>query len=592
MRRAHVVVPLAMLGCACASAARRGTSPGTSPADSVARIADAYYAAMLAEQPEQAILLGVTPPRHDGLSDASPAWLASWHAREDAWLAALDAIDPAALAGSPAWITHGALGEQLAASRQLRVCRMPLWAGVNHMESWHTILAVVAERQPVDTEEERAQALARWGKVPRFLRQELDNLRAGLASGYSAPRPVAERMLAQLDGLLPAAGAAPLEHPFASPAARAKDPAFRDAFLALLEREVLPAMREYRAFLAAEYVPRARTSIAVTALPDGAACYRALLRAATTLDRTPEQVFALGREVVARYSDDVRAAGLRLFGEADFATIVRKVKDAPANHYADPNDLLPDSRELVARAEAAMPRFFVAVPDQPVVVEPIPAYQDGPGASSHYIPPGDGRPGVYRISLLRPGGTSRAEAEITAFHETWPGHHLQIAYAQRVKGLHPVNQLLFNSGYAEGWGRYAEQLAEEAGLYRSDFGKIERRAWPGRGMVVDPAIHAMGWTREQAIAFLVESGRFDERTAPRVVDRIAALPGQLTSYDSGAQEFLALRREAEAALGARFDLRRFHDALLDHGTIPLSMLRQRMRRWVAEERAPAKFPGP
>lgn len=580
MRRAvAAALPLAVL--ACATAPRRAADPVAR----VAAIADAYAAAFLAEQPEQAYLLGATPPRHDGLSDNSPAWIASWQAREDAWLAALDAIDAIALVASPAWITHGVLREQLAAARQLRVCHPEWWLGVNHMFSWHVALAQVAELQPVDTADHREQALARWRKVPRFVHQEIANLRAGLANGYSAPRPVAERMLAQIDGLAPAPGAPLLAHPYASPARRATDAGFRDAYLAVLEREALPALRDFRAFLAGEYLPSARTTLAVTALPDGVACYGALLRASTTLDRSADEVYALGRAAVARYTDEVRAMGKRLFGEDDFATIIRRLNDAPENRYADPKELLPDSRELVRRAQAAMPRLFVAVPEQPVVVEPIPEYEDGAGASSHYFPPTGGRPGVFRLSLLRPGGTSRSEAEITAFHETWPGHHLQLSYSQRVKGLHPVTQLTFNPGYTEGWARYAEQLAEEVGLYRSDFPKIARRAWPARGMVVDPGIHAMGWTREQAIAFLVESGRFDERSAPMAVDRIAALPGQLTSYDSGAQEFFALRRDAEAALGPRFDLRRFDDALLDHGTLPLAMLRERMQRWIAEERA-------
>ncbi len=206
------------------------------------------------------------------------------------------------------------------------------------------------------------------------------------------------------------------------------------------------------------------------------------------------------------------------------------------------------------------------------------------------MPAGEGRPGVYFVSLLKPGGTARSEAEVAAFHETWPGHHLQIAYAQRLRGLHPVTRLAFNSGFVEGWARYAEQLAEEAGLYRAELAKIQRRAWPGRGLVVDPGIHAMGWTRAQAIAFMVESGRFDEQAADANVDRIAALPGQLTSYDSGAQELFALRREAEAALGARFDLRRFDDALLDHGTLPLPMVRARIARWLDGERARVAAP--
>ena len=556
-------------------------------------VADAYYAAVLAEQPEQAYFSGIELPRHDGLTDNSPAWLAGWQKREDAWLASLSAVYGESLVGTPVWITHGVLKEQLEASTQLRVCHTEWWQGVNHMGSWHTGLATVAERQPVDTPEHRAQALTRWAKLPAFIHQEIANLREGLAHGYSAAKPVAERMLKQVDGLIPPDTAAPergaeaataaalKDHPYAAPANAAKDDAaFSAAYMALLKDQVLPAIREYRAFLNDEYIPKARTALAVTALPDGPACYQAMLRANTTLTRSPQKVFDLGKSVVAGNMGRVRALGKPVFGTSDFAAIIKRVKEAKDNEYADPKDLLPASREMVTRAAAAMPRFFDPVPPQAVVVEPIPEYEDGGGASSHYEPPSADRPGTYRISMLKPGGTQRGDAEITAFHETWPGHHLQIAYAQRVVGLHPVMNLLYNSGYVEGWARYAEELSEEAGLYQTDFAKINRRAWPARGMVVDPGLHAFGWTREQAIAYLIESGRFDAKSAPSAVDRIAAIPGQLTAYDSGAQEFFALRREAEQALGTKFDLKKFHDAALGSGSLTLPMLRQQVTRWI------------
>jgi uncharacterized protein (DUF885 family) len=550
----------------------------------VRAVADAYYAAVLNEWPEQAYFVGVALERHDGLSDKSPAWLARWQQREDAWLAALDAIDGDVLIGQPEWVTHGVLREYLAAWKDARVCHGEWWMTVNQQGSWDTDLATLAERQPVESPVLRSQALARWSRVPAYIRQEIANLRTGLAHGYSMTLPVAELMLKRIDGLLPPPGSPLAEHPYASPSVRATDEAFKVQYLALLERDVLPALREYRTFLSEEYLPGARTTLAVTALPQGAACYQALLRVNTTLQRTPAQVYELGQKVVAGNMDDVRAIGKRLFRTEDVATIIRKVKEAPDNQYKDQTDLLRDSRAMVERAQAAMPRLFVAVPTQPVVVEPLPDYRDRAGAGSEYEAPAAGRPGRYFVSLLRPGGTSRAIAEITAFHETWPGHHLQTAYAQRVKGLHPVTQLISNSGYDEGWARYAEQLAEEAGLYRTDYARVLRRARGARGLVVDPGIHAMGWTRDQAIAFLMEGGLFDEQSAPGAVARIAASPGQVTSYDSGAQEFLAIRREAEAALGSSFNLRRFNDALLDHGAITLPMLRSRMQRWIAAER--------
>jgi uncharacterized protein (DUF885 family) len=558
--------------------------PAQTAAQRVNAIADAYRAALLKEQPETAYFAGVELESHDGLSDNSPAALARWEKKEDGWLEAVRAIDANALVGTTEWITLGAMREQLEASVQLRVCHVESWQTVNHMQSWLTTFATIAELQPVDTEAHRDQALARWRKVAPYIRQEIPNLRGGLERKYSAARPVAERMLKQVDGII----AAPLDenHPYASPAKRSADAAFKKQFLALLGDQVLPAIREYQAFLADQYIPRARTTLAVTTLPDGMACYQAMLRGYTTLNRTPAEIKALGEKVVNENREAAEALGERLFGSRDLRSVLAQAKTAPDNQFASPEETLAASREMVLRAEAAMPRYFGQVPTQHVSVEPIPAYEDGAGASSHYDPPqANGTPGIYRISLLRPGGTTRSEAEVTAFHETWPGHHLQIAYAQRIRDAHPLMQLIFNSGYVEGWARYAENLSEEAGLYHTEYAKLQRRAWPARGMVVDPGIHAFGWTREQAVAFIMEAGRDNEQTAGNMVDRIAAIPGQLTAYDSGAQEFFALRREAQATLGNKFDIRTFHDAVLGKGTIPLPMLREVTQRWLATQQS-------
>jgi uncharacterized protein (DUF885 family) len=552
-----------------------------SPAAQVDRIADEFYQAVLAEQPETAYFAGVELERHDGLTDWSPAGLARWHAREDDWLRRLHSIDSTELAGTPQAITHAVLTEHLEAAQDLRVCRREQWNRVNHMDSWHHDLAAIAERQPVATTEQRAQALARWQQVPRLVRQEIANLRTGLQGGYSAARPVAQRMLEQIDGLIEV----DLDgHPYGSPAERSDDARFKQAYRNVLQRDVLPALREYRDFLADTYIPRARTELAVSSLPDGAACYAAMLRSYTTVDYGAADIRAIGERVVAGNRAEVIELGTRIFDLTTLPEIIEASKTASDNQYPDTAAILAASREMVARAQAAMPGLFATVPPQPAIVEPIPDYQDGAGASSHYEPPqADGTPGIYKISLLSPGSRRRSQAEIAAFHETWPGHHLQIAYAQRITGLHPANRLVFNSGFVEGWARYAEALAEEAGLYQTNYARIERRAWPARGMVVDPGIHAFGWSREQAVEFIVEAGR-TRASAEQMVDRIAAIPGQLTAYDTGAQEFFALRREAEAALGERFDLRRFHDAVLGNGTVPLSMLRSSVEQWLAGEK--------
>jgi uncharacterized protein (DUF885 family) len=326
----------------------------------------------------------------------------------------------------------------------------------------------------------------------------------------------------------------------------------------------------------------------VSANPDGRACYAASLRSYTTLARPPEEVFRLGRETVRANVERVRALGREHFGSDDLAVIVPRIRDARDNRFSSEEELIAFSRAVVGRARERSPALFAAMPAQEMRVEPFLAYMRGSGGSSYYERQVDpSRPAFYRIHSEVWANETRGGAEITAVHEGYPGHHMQIAFAQSIASG-PVSNLLFNSAFVEGWARYAEGLAEEAGIYTTPYALMTRRLWPARGMVVDPGIHVMGWTREQAIAFMRESGRFPGQEAEDMVDRIAILPGQLTAYDSGGLEILALRREAEQAMGPRFDLRQFHQRVLENGTVPLSALRRHVTGWIERERRRAQ----
>ncbi|MCP4654677.1 MAG: DUF885 domain-containing protein [bacterium] len=568
---------VSLLGTADAlSAAAAGDAAGR-----VKALADEFYEAKVAQIPESVFVDGVPVERHDGLADHSPAALEAWWKFEDRLLADLQEIEEDVLRGHPEWIIYGVLKEALEASIQLRVCRRELWA-VNQMEGWQLLYPRVATLQPVDDAELRKQALTRWRKFPRFVRTETANLKTGLQEGYSSPKGNVRRVLGQLDGLL----AVPLDDsPFMAPARRGKSPEFHAAFRRLVAEEILPAVREYRDFLEGEYLPRAREAIAVSALPNGRACYRASIRSETTLDRTPEEVYELGKRTVAANRARVVELGERLYGTRDFAEIIRRVDRDPGNRFETREEVLAFARAVVTRSKDALPQWFTTLPKRDAVVEPYPDYQDGTGVSSRYEPPRGDQPGVFRITLHEPQEQRKGRAEIVAIHEAYPGHHLQIAITWEKAGLHKIRRLIFNSGYTEGWARYGEALAEEMGLYKTQTALISRRTWPARGMVVDPGIHIMGWTRTQAIEFLKESGRFSSNRAEEMVDRIAILPAQLTAYDSGALEIFALRARAEEALGDRFDVREFHDRLLENGMIPLPMLRRHVEAWIADLQA-------
>jgi uncharacterized protein (DUF885 family) len=572
---------LGLAACALATGESLTAQNLQRAADDAARVtalADEFVREYVAAAPEEAEQWGFPLERHDGLTDNSPQGIRAWQAREDAWAARLAAIDGAALRGRPEWVTYGMLRERIEASRAARVCRAELWP-VSQMSGWQVNFSTLAALQPVGTSALREQALARWRRLPAFLRNEEANLREGVRLGYTTPRRNVELVLEQLDALrdMPVE-----ESPFFAPARRDSAPGFRSAWTALLRDEVMPAVARYRDFLAAEYLPAARESLGVGALPDGRACYQASFRLNTTLDRAPEETYALGQARVARNQAEVMEIGRRAFGTADVDSIRARLR---TGGFATRDEMLAFSNDAVRRAREAVPRAFRTTPGAPVVIAPHPAFLEATASDQYFPAAQDGsRPAEYRINLGKSATTTRAQAEITAFHETYPGHHLQVGLAQQAAGAHPVARLISSGSYLEGWARYAEALSEELGLYTSDAARVSRRLWPARGMVLDPGIHLFGWTRQQAVDYIASSGRMGAQEADALVDRVVAWPGQLTAYDTGALEFFALRELAERELGPRFDLREFHDVVLRHGAVTLPMLRESVEAWIAERR--------
>ena len=555
--------------------------PAIVGATTVTQVADRYYATTLELTPEVAYFSGIELARHDGMQDNSPSANQAFEALEDEMLRELEGIDASTLKGRTEWITHAYLLQELRASVARRVCRNDLW-NVNQMDGWHSGYSQIAQLQPVGTAEHREQSLARWSKMATYIDQEIVNLKYGLELGYSAPKSVVQRVIDQVDGLL----SLEIEKsPLYSPAVRDDNEEFASLTHEMVANQINPALQRYRDFLASTYMENARTELSITANPFGLACYEASLQAYTTLARTGKEVYELGQATVAANKAKVIELGKAAYGLDDFKAILDKAKTDPSDRFADKEELLQFSRDMVQRSESEMPDWVGKMPARAVEVVPFEEHEEGTGMSAHYRPGNAERPGEYRIPLYKPEDQSRGNAEATAFHEAWPGHHLQVAVGQSVEGLHPVTQIIWFSGPGEGWARYSEALAEEMGLYTTTTGPIKRRAWPARGMVVDPGIHLFGWTREEAIEFMMESGRFPESMGDDMVDRIAILPGQLTAYDSGGLEILALRKMAEKAMGADFDIREFHDRVLENGTIPLLQLRAHVEAWIEDYQA-------
>ena len=573
---AAVVVSSSLLA-GMANAAEQSTPQTTKTAARVVALADQYVAEFAENFPEQAEFSGMTLEHHDGLGDNSDAALKRWQALEDGWSKELASIDSAPLFGKPEWVVLGFLREAVESSRQMRICRYELWP-VNQMSGWPFMTTQLASIQPVGSEQARREALARWGKLPRYLSNELDNLREGVKRGYSTPKANVRLFIEQLDGIL----AKPVEEwPMYNPASRDDSPEFKKAWAALLSEQIKPAAERYNQYLKNEYLAKARESIAIKANPDGEQCYQASFRNYTTLDRPAKETFELGRREVERNLAAALAIGKKDFQTSDLPSLLERLNQDPANHFKSRDELLSYAQAAVARAKDHMPKWFARVPKAEIIVEPYPDFLERTASDSYWPAAQDGsRPAMYRITLYPYVQTTRSNAEITAFHEAYPGHHLQLALAAERPAAHPITRMVGNSGFAEGWARYAEALAEEMGLYSSSYALANRRLWPARGMVIDPGIHMFGWTREQTIKFVAESGRFDDETAKALVDRVAMWPGQLTAYDTGALEFFALRKLAQETLGTRFDIREFHTVLLENGAVTLPMLREQVTHWL------------
>ena len=565
----------------CVALSCRAAPEVEGPDARVLAIADAYVADVFEERPGAVARLRPPDARHDRLPDDSLAGVAARQAQRSDWLAELRGIERSALRTDSARLAFDLARSRLEDGEAVRVCRFETWRVSQMANGWPVAFADTALAQPVESAGLREQALARWAALPAYVEAQHAALRSGLDAGWSAPRLVVDLVIGQLDGLL---GAPQETDPFASPALRSDDPAVRERFLALVREDVKPALRRHRDFLANEYTPRTRSELGVSANPEGAACYRAALRWSTTLDLAPETVHARGLAALEAIEAEMRKVSARSFGGEPLGSLLERFRSEPAYLYRDAEHVLEIASAALDRAWAALPRAFGRLPVARAVLEPIPAFQ-ARTAAPHYLQAAlDGsQPAAYRVRLYEPTRQSWTIGESTAFHEVVPGHHLQIALANESAELPEIARFLFTSGFSEGWALYAEQVADELGLYTSDadrLGMLSNRAWRAVRMVVDTGLHVFGWSRERALEFMLAHTALSRDQAAQEVDRYVAWPGQAPSYLLGYDEIVSLRREAEVRLGARFELRAFHDAVLAGGSATLPVLRERVARWL------------
>jgi len=439
---------------------------------------------------------------------------------------------------------------------------------------------------PLDTEERRAGYLSRLQVLPSVLATAADRQREGSAARRTAVARLVHSTLAQLDLLI--------ADPTVGAIARGGEggATFSSEVAAAIERHVRPALGAYRDALEADVLPVARDDDhpGLCFLPGGDAMYRVLARLHTSMTHSPDELHAMGRQIVGEVREELVETGSRLWDTTDLAEIFGHMADDPLLRYHTRDEMLEHARRVVVAAEAEAPRWFAVVPEAPNTIEPVPETEEAGMAAAYYLPGAiDGsRKGTYFLNTSKPEQRQRFVAEDTAFHEAVPGHHFQLTIAMESKDLPPARRVLHDTACAEGWGLYAERLADEMGLYSDDLarmGLFAADSWRASRLVVDTGLHAMGWTRRQALDWMAEHTPLPRIEIESEVDRYISYPGQALAYMVGRREIVRLRQAAADGLGVRFDLREFHDVVLRAGSLPLPALARTVERWM--ERASA-----
>ena len=563
--------------------------PSTPPVDrkkiaaDVSALADTYVHAFLDAFPYQAVVVGAPEAHPSILGDHSLPALKKWHDKEDELLASLKKIDVKSIDTMPEAVTYKFLQHLLESSVGYRVCRMELWNVSPTFTGWQGDLPIAAGMQNVSRPRDQQDAIARWSQVSQYLDDEIANLKEGLRLGYSAPKGNVQSVINQVNAML----AAPIdESPFVQMAKSDSPASFKKALEDQEKKLIRPAITRYRDFLQKEYLPAAREAIGVKANPDGLACYSAAVKYHATVSMTPQEIHDLGKAQMEKITAEMKEIGRRSFNTDDPAALLKLVTTDPKYRFKSRDELIKTAESAVSRAKEALPKWFGLLPSAQVIVEPYPAFLEKTAPGGQAVPPSaDGKPGKYLINAYKATEQSRAGLESTAFHETYPGHHLQGAIALEREGLHPIQRYFFLSGFGEGWGLYAERLADEMGLFSSDvdrLGLLSNEALRAARLVVDSGMHALGWTRQQAIDYVRAHTTETQASAEAEVDRYIAVPGQATAYMIGNLEIRKLRDEAKQKLGDKFNIRDFHDVVLEDGSLPLWVLREKVERWVAD----------
>jgi uncharacterized protein (DUF885 family) len=543
------------------------------------------YESDLRNAPERATAFG-DYRYNDKLSEHSLAAIAQRHTTDEDFLKRLQAIPTAGFSDQDQ-LSHDLLVrslQQRIADFDLKEYEMP----VNQQGGVHTGLADLPLSVPFDSVKHYEDYIARLHQIPRVLSQTTEVLRAGMKDKLMPVRFLLEKIPVQCQGIIDA-------DPFLVPTKKyppsisaADQKRLTQQITGAINKDVIPAYKSFAAFISKEYAPHGRTALAITSLPDGQKRYQNDIYGRTTTHMTADEIHQLGLREIERIQAEMMVIAKKA-GVADLAAYRASLKTNPKYIPTSAEQILDDFRRYIAQMEPKLPGLFNLLPKSPVTVEAIPAFQAT--AATHYVPgtPDGKRPGRVVVATSNFADRSLINDEAIAYHEGVPGHHMQLSVQQQLTGL-PKFRLhgLFFNAYAEGWALYAEQLGKEIGFYQdpaSDYGRLSSELFRAVRLVVDTGIHSKGWTRDQVVDFMRKSGAVDEPTIQSETDRYISWPAQALSYKLGQLKFRELRDRAQKALGPKFDIRSFHDEMLNGGPLPLDLLDARTDKWIAEQKS-------
>jgi uncharacterized protein (DUF885 family) len=592
MKKVSLVVARILALSCCVSFPLRAQAPSDSVATrskSLSALFTDIWEDRLKHSPEYASFLG-DKRYNDQWTDYSVQEVNASLARGRVFIDRLSQIDTTGLQAQEV-LSRDLMLRELTDSQE--AARFKEWEmPVNQFSGFHTEMARLVNDLAFDTAKDYDDYIARLKKLPTVFSQNMTNMQLGMDENRVPPAYLLEKVVTQTEAL---AMQKPEESPFALPLKKfptsvsaAEQKRISGEVMETITTSVLPSYQRFTRFLKAQYVPAGRKDAGVWALPDGDAYYAFRVRQSTTTSKTAAEIHQIGLDEVKRDETEMLAI-IKKLGFADIKSFSTALKTNPKLHPASKDALLDAYKMYIAQMQPKLPDMFGTLPKAKVEVVAIPAYIEKDQAAAYYNQPSaDGkRPGRVNVNTYNATERSLASVEAVSYHEGIPGHHLQIAISQEVTGLPEFRKQSYYTAFTEGWALYSERLGKEIGFYQdpySDYGRLEADIWRAIRLVVDTGVHSKHWTRQQMVDFFREHSAIDETNIQAEVDRYVAWPGQALGYKMGQLKILELRQKAQTALGPKFDLKAFHDVVLDSGALPLDTLEHQVDAWIATQK--------